>query len=259
MKITLVVLAAVLALGAGGAAKPRLNGVFDVAVAQDGSLLIADRSERIYRFRSGKLTPVVRIGFPVEVAPDPRGGFAVVSNETAIRRVDRRGRLSTLARNLRRITALAFDPAGNIYFSELPDRVRRFDRATRRITTVAEGGLNWPHGLVVAGDQLYVADTFNNRVVTIELANGAVRTAAAGLNQPVDVERGPDGTIYVADYGNGRLARIAEGEAVTVARLIGPNSVWVRGGSAYVSERIFPRVRRVDLASGRVTTVVGGM
>ena len=91
----------------------------------------------------------------------------------------------------------------------------------------------------------------------IELSSGEVRTAVSGLNQPVDVERGPDGTIYVADYGNSRLARIAGGEAVTVARLIGPNSVRIRGGSAFVSERIFPRIRRVDLATGRVTTVVG--
>jgi streptogramin lyase len=254
-----LVLAAALALGAGGAAKPRLSGVFDVAVAPDGSVLIGDRSDRILRFRGGRLTVAARIGFPVEVAPDPRGGFAVVSDETAIRRVDARGRVTTIARNLRRITALAFDPAGNLYFSELPDRVRRLDRATGRITVVAEGGLNWPHGLVVAGDRLYLADTFNHRVVSIELATGEVRTAAAGLNQPVDVDRGPDGAIYVADYGNGRLARIQGGEAATVARLIGPNSVWVRGGTAYVSERIFPRVRRVDLATGAVRTVVGGL
>jgi serine/threonine-protein kinase len=258
MRVVALLSVAALAVGAGGAAKPRLTGVHDVAVAPDGSLLIADRSGRIFRFRRGKLTPIARIGFPVEVAPDPRGGFAVVSNETTIRRVDPRGRVSNLARNLRQITALAFDGAGNVYFSELPDRVRRLDRGTRRITTVAEGGLNWPHGLVVAGDRLYVADTFNHRVVTIQLASGEVRTAVSGLNQPVDVERGPDGSIYVADYGNGRLARLAGGEAVTVARLIGPNSVWIRGGTAYVSERIFPRVRRVDLANGRVTTVVGG-
>jgi len=231
----------------------------DVAVANDGSLLIGDASDRVFRFRRGRLTVAATIKFPVEVGIDPRGGFAVVNDETRIRRVDPRGRVTTLARGLAQITALAFDPDGNIYFSELVGRVRRLDRATGAITTVAESGLNRPHGLVVAGDRLFVADTFNDRVVSIELATGAVTTAATGFVQPVDVDRGPDGTVYVADFGNNRLARIDAGSPVTVARLIGVNSVWVRGGAVYVTERIFPRVRRVDLATGAVRTIVGGL
>ena len=60
----------------------------DVAVARDGSLLFGDISNRVLRLRGGRLTRVATIGFPVEVAIDPRGGFAVASNETRIRRVD---------------------------------------------------------------------------------------------------------------------------------------------------------------------------
>jgi streptogramin lyase len=76
---------------------------------------------------------------------------------------------------------------------------------------------------------------------------------------PVDVERAPDGTIYIADYGNNRLARLQGDAAVTVARLIGPNGVAVNAaGRVFVTERIFPRVRAVDPATGVVRTVVGG-
>ena len=258
--VAVVVAAAVLAGAASGAARPRLVGAMDVAIANDGSLLIGDQSDRVLRFRRGRLTVAARVKFPVEVDADPRGGFAVLNDETRIRRVDARGRVTTLARGLAQVTALDFDPQGNVYFSELVGRVRRLDRATGVITTVATG-FDRPHGLVFAGSTVYVCDTFADRLAAIDLATGVVTTVARGLDEPVDVDRAPDGTLYVADYSNSRLARIADGAPVTVAQLIGPNGVAVSrdGRTAYLTERIFPRVRRVDLATGAVRTVVGGL
>ena len=269
MRAVAFALVAAVVLAAAPAAKkpprPRRTGAMDVAVDRDGSLLIGDQSDRVLRFRRGRLTVAARIVFPVEVAIHPRGGFAVLNNETRIRRVDARGRVTTIARGLALVTALAYDPAGNLYVSELmtpsgPGRVRRIDARTGAFTTILATGLDRPHGLVVAGDTLYVCDTFHNRLVAIDLATGASSTAAANLSMPVDVERGPDGTIFIADYGNNRLARLSGDSAVTVARLIGPNGVAVnRAGRVYVTERIFPRVRSVDPATGVVRTVVGGL
>jgi sugar lactone lactonase YvrE len=103
-----------------------------------------------------------------------------------------------------------------------------------------------------------VCDTFNNRLVAIDLASGAVRTHASGFQIPVDVERGPDGALYVADAGGNRIARVAGGEVTTVARLIAPNGVAVaRNGTIYVTERLLPRVRAVNPATGAVRTIVG--
>jgi streptogramin lyase len=257
VRLLALLVAASLAAGAAPA-KPKLRGTTDVAVARDGSLLIGDISNRVLRLRAGRLTRVATIGFPVEIAIDPRGGFAVASNETRIRRVDARGRLSTLASGLAQITALAFDPRGNVYFSELGGRVRRLDRATRRITTLVDSGLNQPHGLVVDGGTLYVCDTFNHRLVAIDIASGEARTHATGFEIPVDVDRGRDGALYVADAGGNRIARVASGEVTTVARLIAPNGIAVaRNGTIYVTERLLPRVRAVNPATGAVRTIVG--
>jgi streptogramin lyase len=254
----LVVIAVVSLVTAAAPAKPKLRGTMDVAVARDGSLLIADVSDRIFRFRGKKLTVAASIRFPVEVAIDPRGGFAALNDETRIRRVDPRGRVTTLASGLAQVTALAFDAQGNVYFSELVGRVRRLDRASGVITTLLGEGLNRPHGLVVHGGTLVVCDTFNNRLVGIDLATGAPRTYATGFDTPVDVERSRDGALYVADYGNNRVAHVVDGRAVTVVRGVGANGIAAgAGGTIYLTERLLPRVLALNLATGRIRTIVG--
>ena len=254
----IALLAVALLTTAAAPAKPKLRGTMDVAVARDGSLLIADVSDRVFRLRGKKLTVAASIRFPVEVASDPRGGFAALNNETRIRRVDSRGRVTTLASGLAQVTALAFDAEGNVYFSELVGRVRRIDRATGAITTLLDQGLDRPHGLVVHGRTLVVCDTFNNRLVGIELATGESRTYATGFDTPVDVERSRDGTLYVADYGNNRVARVVDGRGVTVATGVGANGIAVGpGGTIYLTERLLPRVRALNPATGRIRTIVG--
>ena len=260
MRLLALVLLGWLALAAAPAkpAEPQLRGSMDVAVAADGSLLIGDNSNRVFRLRGRKLTVVASIRFPVEVAVDPRGGFAVASNETRIRHVDARGRATTLADGLAQITALAFDADGNVYFSELGGRVRRLDRATREITTVVNAGLNRPHGLVVVGRTLYVCDTFNGRLVAVQLATGAVRTFATGFRLPVDVALARDGTLYVADDAGNRIARVRDGAVSTVVTMATPNGLAVGArGTIYVTELLLPRVRAVNPATGAVRTVVG--
>lgn len=166
--------------------------------------------------------------------------------------------MTTLASGLAQVTALAFDSEGNVYFSELVGRVRRLDRATGAITTLLGEGLDRPHGLVVADTTLVVCDTFNNRLVAIDLASGASQTYATGFDMPVDVERSRDGTLYVADYGNNRIARVVEGRGVTVATGIGANGVAVgAGGTIYATERLLPRVRAVNPPTGAIRTIVG--
>jgi sugar lactone lactonase YvrE len=85
-----------------------------------------------------------------------------------------------------------------------------------------------PRGLVLDGDALYVADTGNSTVREITLnATGAadqVSTLAGApglpgfldgeagdtlLNHPEDVAIGPDGSLYIADTGNGAIRKIS--------------------------------------------------
>lgn len=79
---------------------------------------------------------------------------------------------------------IAIDDEGNIYFADSRNhRIRRIDTAGM-ITTIAGTGMR-----------------------TGDLSDGIAATAAA-LNNPVDVELGPDGSIFVADTMNSCVRRI---------------------------------------------------
>jgi DNA-binding beta-propeller fold protein YncE len=253
----------------------RLTNPLDVVVEPRGSLIVADFSNRVFRLsgarvtlaagtgrpgRSGDGGPATRaaIGFPVEVALDPRGGFGIVHDERWIRHVDPGGTIRTVA-EFRQPTALAYDAAGNLWVSELLGGVVRRDAATGALTSY--GGFNRPHGLAVAADgTVYVADTFNNRVQRIS-PGGTITTLAAGLNQPNDVALGPDGNIYAADFGTNSILRITPGGAVArIAGATAPSSVAVGAdGTVYFTERGRAAIGRVavvswiaDTAGGRV-------
>jgi len=89
--------------------------------------------------------------------------------------------------------------------------------------------LHGPHGLVnmesAAGESVIVANTFNHTVVKVtqfsadgsfesRLVAGVSETPGAGttmLNTPMAVALSPAGDLYIADYGNHRIMRIASG------------------------------------------------
>jgi streptogramin lyase len=242
----------------------RLTDALDVVVEPSGSLLVADFSNRVFRLSGDRLTllagngrpgrsgdggPAIgaAIGFPVEVALDPRGGFGIVHDERWIRHVDSSGTIRTVA-EFRQPTALAYDSAGNLFVSELFGGVQRRDAATGAVTTYT--GFNRPHGLAVAPDgTVYVADTFNNRVQRIS-PEGTITTLADGLNQPNDVALAPDGSVYAAVYGTNGIVRITPSGAVTgVADAAGPSSVAVGAdGTVYFTEQSRGAVRQVRVA-----------
>jgi sugar lactone lactonase YvrE len=124
------------------------------------------------------------------------------------------------------------------------DRIRRIDRQTSIITTIAGSGdtgfdgddgpavdamLNNPGGVAAApnGD-IYIADTLNYRIRMIDHATGNIHTVAgdgtagedgkpvgdggpainASLNMPSDVAIGPNGDIYIADMHHQRIRKV---------------------------------------------------
>src|SRR5215468_8625279 len=83
---------------------------------------------------------------------------------------------------------------------------------------------------------LYFSDTFNNRIRRVDARNGIITTVA----------------------GNGDKGYAGDGGAATGAALAEPYGVLVGAvGNLYIADRLNRRVRRVDAASGVITTLAG--
>ena len=151
---------------------------------------------------------------------------------------------------------VAIAPDGDLIVADSHNnRIRRVDRPTRIITTIAgsgdsgydgddkpatEASLNTPNGVWAGpnGD-IYIADTLNNRIRLIDHATGFIHTIAG------DCEPG----------GNGPLG---DGGPATSAHLFMPSDVAVASnGDIYIADMHHNRVRRVDAKTHVITTVAG--
>jgi DNA-binding beta-propeller fold protein YncE len=204
---------------------------------------------------------------------------------------------------------VAFDRSGNLFIVEMTGhRVRKMDR-NGVLTTIAgtgekgdsgDGGpataarFNGPHSLAVAANgDIYVSDTWNNRVRRIDCQTGTI-TAFAGTGEKgfsgdggaalqakfggiYCVALDPKGEqMYLADLdnrriravdlktgivrtvaGNGKRGVPADGAEATAAALVDPRAVAAdANGNVYILERSGHALRVVD-ASGRSRTVAG--
>src|SRR5437762_5370839 len=149
---------------------------------------------------------------------------------------------------------VAFDAAGNLYFSDtFNNRIRRVDARNGTISTVAGNGdkgysgdggpataaaLNEPYGIVLdrAGN-IFIADRLNRRVRRIDAASGTIRTLA-----------GTGEAAYGGDGGPAARAGLAE-----------PNGLAFDAAERhlYITDVADNRVRVIDLATGTITTFAG--
>ncbi len=141
------------------------------------------------------------------------------------------------------VTGIVQDAAGSFTFITL-NRLKRLSADLSTITPVAGGGspagfadgtaetarFNAPQGLTQDGaGVLYLTDTGNHvirkiaidgTVSTIAGSPGASGSAdgngsAARFNSPVGIALGPDGDLYVGDFGNHRIRRVTTAGVVT--------------------------------------------
>lgn len=149
----------------------------------------------------------------------------------------------------------------------------------------------FPSGLArnPATGELVVADAWNDRVRAIDLATKTVRTVAgsavrglrdgpgaqAAFSFPTAVAADETGRIYVASSGTFSIARIdidpqttvttlaggrvgAHDGPATKARLAPQGGLVYDDGALYFTDAGAGRIRRLTLATGRVSTVAGG-
>lgn len=188
----------------------KFNMAISVSVSPDKKyLLVADiKNRRIRRITlsSGRVVTIAgngERGIPADganatVAPlvDPRAAvydsvgnlYIVERGGNSLRVVDVEGRVRTVAGNGKKGKTdgigskatfngpkhLAIDSAGAVYIADDNNHlIRCFDPKTEAVTTVLGAGefkLNRPHGVQVHDGWLYIADSWNHRIVRLKLS-----------------------------------------------------------------------------------------
>ncbi len=259
------------------------------------------------------------VGPTRRVAVDSAGNF-YFSASNSVYKVDSSGTLTLVAGDSRAdytgdggpaINAslnmpygVTVDSSGNVYIADTGNHAIRMVSGGV-ISTIAGNGspgyagdggqgrnavLNNPKGVFFSSGVLYIADTTNNAIRTID-SDGVISTicgngfpaylgdgaaAAAGqVDRPEDVTVDSAGTIYIADSGNGVIRDITksdgfihtiaghgtnspgDGGNATDALLVAPTAVVVDPtGNFYIAEPQSARVRQVT-SKGIISTYAG--
>ncbi len=238
-----------------------MNVAAAVALDSSGNLYIADTKNNVIRKydTKGYLNTIAGIGTADFQGDGGLATFAAINNPEGI----------------------AVDSAGNVYIADTGNHRIRMISTKGIITTVAGNGLGkfagdgglavnaslfHPKGIAVdAAGNLYIADTFNNRIRAV--MNGAIVTIAgktqgysgdggaalsAQLNGPVAMVVNSAGAIYVSDNQNHciRLLTPVAGSAVPAIKSGGVVSASAFGGAAAVAPGTWMEIYGTNLASG---------
>ena len=275
----------------GAATTAELNSPVGVAFDSAGNLYIGDYSNS--RVRKVNVTT----GTITTVAGNGTAGY---SGD---------GGLATSAQ-LNGPEVVALDSAGNLYIAEYSNnRIRRVAATTGIITTVAGNGTQnysgdggaatsaalWtPTGVAVdSANNLYIADFGNHRIRKVAAATGIITTVAgngtegfsgdggqatsAELGDPTQVVLDSVGNLIIADPGNNRVRKVTvatgiittiagngtggysgDGGPATSAALHNPEYLTLDSAdNLYIGDYLNNRVRKVNAATGIITTIAG--
>ncbi|MDR1990722.1 MAG: hypothetical protein LBQ09_10895 [Acidobacteriaceae bacterium] len=275
--------------GAPGKSDTQVNNPYGIVIGPDGGLYFCDLDNQMIR-RFDLATKTMRV---------------VAGNGVKGRTGD--GGPATEA-SLNMPHEIQFDANGNAYIAERDNHiVRKIDRrgtiSTLAGTGVAgysgDGGpasaamLNQPHSIAIGNDnRLLICDIGNQRIRRVDLASGRIETyAGTGVAQPA-----PDGApvagtplqgprtmvfdaagdcylalregnaIYRIDAarqtlhhvaGSGKQGYSGDGGPATAATLAGPKGLAWSPGRLYIADTENHVIRQIDLASGIITTILG--
>ncbi|ULA63810.1 MAG: hypothetical protein LZF86_110509 [Nitrospira sp.] len=218
----------------------------------------------------GGLATQAILNFPTAVAVDAQGHLYIADTMNhRIRRVDAKtGIITTIAGTgqarfsgddgpadraaLNEPAALAIDAQGQLYIADQSNnRVRAVDLKSGTIRTIAgtgsaaydgdgkpavEAALAGPSGLAVTAGTLYIADTFNGRIRSVDLSTGTIATVAG-------------------DGGSYRYQSPDDPPSSSVSRPSG--IVLDRDGNLFLTDSDSHLIRRWDRATGLLTRIAG--
>ena len=93
--------------------------------------------------------------------------------------------------------------------------VRYVAGGTVQTLITTKGGLNYPTGLATDGENLYVADSGNDRIVKMD-KNGSLSVYASKISGPTGI-CWSDGALYVCETDKNRVLCVTEGKVSIVA------------------------------------------
>lgn len=208
---------------------------------------------------------------PYEVRFDEAGNMYLVEMQNhVVRRVDAKTHIITtiagtgvagfggdggpaVKAQLRQPHSIAFDQRGNLLICDIGNhRIRRVDLKTGVIETWAGTGeqkptpdgapiagtpLNGPRAITAAPDgNLYLVLREGNAVYRLDTVTGRIHHVA----------------------GTGQTGHDGDGGPAALARLAGPKGIaWAPDNSLYLADTESHTIRRIDLKSAIITTVVG--
>jgi sugar lactone lactonase YvrE len=262
----------------GTATSAKLNSPYGVALDSNGNYYIADASNnRVRKVSGGTITTIAgvyagtgnfsgdggaatsaQLYIPTGMSFDASGNlFFADSGNNRVRKVSG-GSITTVAGNgtttaTENVTALntgisypfalAFDPGGNLYITDVRNAlVREVTAGTNIVTAFAGNGttgydgdgqaanganteINYPYAMTIdPSGNVFIADTINNRVRMVAVGTGIITTIAgtgtglfngdgaatsSNLYYPDGVVLDANGNLFIADEANDRIRMVA--------------------------------------------------
>ncbi len=243
----------------------------------------------------GQSATAAQLNGPRGLALDSQGNLYIAdTGNNRIRKVSPQGVITTFAGSTAGAFAsprgVAVDASGNVYVADTNnDRIVKVTPSGQLSVPLTDVPL--PNGMALdGGGNLYIAAAGIHCIVklppvgeaSVIVGNGAAgfsgdgaNALAASLRSPTDIVVDRNGTLYIADSGNGRIRRVSSQGTITtmagasvqgftgdigdatLARLSSPQGLALyAGGDLLIAEAGAHRVRKVD-TSGIIRTVAG--
>lgn len=175
-----------------------------------------------------------------------------------------------------RPTGLATGDNGEVYIADTDNGAIRCLSPDGQITTICTG-LSEPTGLFWHNGTLYVAETGGHCVSVIRSGVRTVLTgtsgeegytdglaAAARFRSPMGIAVDADGTVYIADTGNGAVRRLRGGVVSTLAHSssasapVRPRSILISGTTLLVTDPFARNIFQISTERETFTDVAPG-
>lgn len=275
----------------GPAAQSQINNPYGLVTGPDGALYVCDIDNHVIRridLKSGKISTVAGSGTkgysgdggpatkaqlnqPYEIRFDKKANMYFVEMPNhVVRMVDKKtGTIKTIAgtgqpgfggdggpgtkAQMRQPHSIQFDPQGRLLICDIGNhRVRRLDLKTGNIETWLGTGDRKPTpdgaplaGTPVNGPRAIDLDPQGNLYLALREGNAVYK---------IDLKAGK----YIHLAGNGEKGMAGDGGDARKAALNGPKGIaWSPDQSVYIADTEGHAIRRIDLKSGVITTIVG--